>query len=244
MHSLPLKKATFAALAATALCCAGQAVAAGKGWTAPDCRKITGAPNITTTVDEGARLARTRGEMAPYSYTFGLVPLEQPNTLLAAVGSQILRSTDVGCTWQPLADLTGQTGAALLLLESAGGSRAYGWAVNSNALATIDGDNASSAWVPGSGVTGFSVSRKDRSGCASAMSPAPSGRAPMAERPGRRSRAAGNFVYRTAFASRTPTTSWWAPCRKARSPASTAASPGSAQRASPHRRLPSTCSIS
>jgi len=135
-----------------------------------------------------------------YSYAFGLVPLETSDTLLAAVGSQILRSSDVGCTWQPLADLTGQTGNALLILTSAGGSRAYGWAMNGNALATIAGDAATASTVPGSGVTGFTVapgnSRQLRFGDADGTIWASSnGGTDWATSGG----IAGNFVYRTAF---------------------------------------------
>ncbi len=161
MHLHCLKKVTFAVMATTALCAAGAAHAGKNAWAAPDCRSIAGAPYITATVNEGARLAKTHGHMAPFTYTRGLVTLEQPNTLLAAVGSHILRSTDVGCTWQPLADLSSATGGALLVLEPAAGSRAYGWAVNSSALATIDGDQASSTWVPGAGLTGLGLSRVD-----------------------------------------------------------------------------------
>jgi len=159
MHLFSLKKATAVAVAAAGLCAAGHAAAAGKDWTFPECRSISGAPNVSMTRNEGAKLAKTAGQMAPYSYIFGLVPLERPNTLLAAVGSQILRSTDAGCKWRPLADLTGQTGNALLILEPAGHDRAYGWAVNGTALATIDGDAASASSVPGPGMTGLSVSR-------------------------------------------------------------------------------------
>jgi len=159
MHTTIMKKATVTAVAAAALWATGAAAAGQEGWSLPDCHKVSGAPNVTMTRNEGKTLAKTAGQMAPYSYTFGLVPLEQPDTLLLAVGSKISRSTDVGCTWQPLADLTAQTGNALLLLERAAKDRVYGWAVNGNALATINGDKATATTVPGSGMIGLGVSR-------------------------------------------------------------------------------------
>ena len=162
MQSSFMNNALVAAAAAAGLWATGAAAAAdGSDWNLPECRSIDGAPNVTMTKNEGRKLAKTAGRMAQYSYTFGLVPLGEPDTLLAAVGSQILRSTDVGCTWHQLADLTEKTHNALLLLEPAGRDRAYGWAVNDNAFATIDGDRARVAWVAGSGMTGLAVSRDD-----------------------------------------------------------------------------------
>jgi photosystem II stability/assembly factor-like uncharacterized protein len=206
MHLNSMKRVAVAAMAAAGICAGGPALAAEQGhWTVPQCRSVSGAPNVTMTKNEGAKLAKTSGQMAQYSYAFGLVPLEKANTMLAAVGSKILRSGDAGCHWQPLADLTGDTGNALLLLEPAGGDRAYGWAVNGNALATIDGDTATSTWVPGSGMTGFSVSpghrRQLRFGDSSGTI--------WASRDGGKSWAssggiAGQFVYRTAFDPKDP----------------------------------------
>ena len=162
MHSSFMKNAVVAAAAAASLGAGGSAAAGdGRDWTLPECRSIDGAPNVTMTKNEGRKLAKTAGRMVQYSYAFGLVPLGTPDTLLAAVGSQILRSTDVGCTWKPLADLTGKTHNSLLLLEPAGADRAYGWAVNGNAFVTIAGDSTRVVWVEGSGMTGLVVSRDD-----------------------------------------------------------------------------------
>lgn len=150
-------------LLATALTLCAVAVQAAdpSGWTRPACRTISGAPSVTATIDEGATLAKTRGTMAPISYTFGLTPLDLPDTLLATVGAQVLRSTDGGCRWQPLADLSRQTGNALLTLTPAAGGRAYAWAVNGNAFAGVEGEQVKATRVPGGGMMGLVVDRAD-----------------------------------------------------------------------------------
>jgi len=150
-----------AALLAAALASSSAAAAQADGWTAPDCRGVRGAPSITATVDEGARLVPTQGRMANVSYTFGLVPMKTPGLVLATVGAQVIRSEDAGCTWAPLVDLSRRTGNALLTLTRAGDDAAYAWAVNDVHLSAIAGARAHTTVVPGSGITGFAVDPAD-----------------------------------------------------------------------------------
>jgi photosystem II stability/assembly factor-like uncharacterized protein len=131
------------------------------GWTAPECRGVHGAPSVTATGDEGATLAPTQGRMDHVSYTFGLAPLERANVLLATVDSRVIRSTDAGCTWAPLLDLTERTGHALLTLTPARDDAAWAWAVNDTHLSAIVGDRATTRRVPGDGIAGFAVDPRD-----------------------------------------------------------------------------------
>jgi hypothetical protein len=103
-------------------------------WSAPACDRVAGTAAVTFTRDEGATLAPTVRVLRGTKYTFGLVTLDRPNQLLAAVGSTILRSLDAGCRWTLWAELSRQSGNALLFLTAAPGGRAYAWELNGDAL--------------------------------------------------------------------------------------------------------------
>ncbi|MFP5285917.1 MAG: WD40/YVTN/BNR-like repeat-containing protein, partial [Thermoanaerobaculia bacterium] len=130
-------------------------------WTAPDCATIIGTASVTYTTDDGATLTPTNRPLSGTSYTLGLVALETPNTLLAAVGSHILRSTDAGCHWTPLANLGRETGNALLTLTAAPGGRAYAWAENQGVLFRIDGRTVTALKAPVTAIIGFGADAKN-----------------------------------------------------------------------------------
>lgn len=146
-------------LAATALAASAATAAtpAAAGWQLPDCRKVTGAPSITASPDEGRHLARTQGSMAPISYTFGLVALEEPGVWLATVSAQVIRSADSGCSWSPWLDLTRETQGSLLTLTRAPGDRVYAWAVNGSQLSVIQGQASTTVSLPGASIVGLGV---------------------------------------------------------------------------------------
>jgi hypothetical protein len=129
-------------------------------WTVPGCTPITGTASVTYTTDEGATLTPTIRPLSGTSYTLGLVTLDTPNTLLAAVGSHILRSTDAGCLWTPLANLGRESGNALLTLTAAPGGRAYAWAVNQGVLFRIDGRTVTTLKAPVTSIVGFGADAK------------------------------------------------------------------------------------
>jgi hypothetical protein len=133
------------------------AAPAADGWSLPQCRQVTGAPSITASPDQGQRLARTAGTMAPISYTLGLVPLEEPGVWMATVGAQVIRSADGGCTWAPWLDLTQATGGALLTLTRAPGDRVYAWADNGSRLSAIEGQRSRTVTLPGASIVGLAV---------------------------------------------------------------------------------------
>lgn len=133
------------------------AAPAADGWTLPACRQVTGAPSITASPDEGRHLAPTQGSMAPISYTFGLVALEEPGVWLATVGAKVIRSADSGCTWGPWLDLTRETNGAQLTLTRAPGDRVYAWADNGSRLSAIQGQASTTVILPGASIVGLAV---------------------------------------------------------------------------------------
>jgi hypothetical protein len=132
----------------------------GNTWTVPSCSAVSGTAGVTFTTDEGATLTPTVRTLQGTSYTAGLVALDTPNTLLAAVGSSLLRSTNAGCRWTPLANLGSQSGNALLTLTAAPGGRAYAWADNGSALFRVDGRNVTSLRSPVGSILGLAVDAK------------------------------------------------------------------------------------
>jgi hypothetical protein len=130
-------------------------------WTVPDCTTIIGTASVTYTTDDGATLTPTIRPLSGTSYTLGLVALDTPNTLLAASGSHILRSTDAGCLWTPLANLSRESGNALLTLTAAPGGRAYAWAVNQGVLFRIDGRTVTALKAPVTAIIGFGADARN-----------------------------------------------------------------------------------
>lgn len=117
-------------------------------WKVPTCQRIVGTSGVTYTLDEGATLTPTTRPLTGTSYSAGLAALGAPNTLLAAVNSTLLRSTDAGCSWKTLADLSEASGYELLSLEAAGRDRAYVWSDNRSVLFRVDGTTVTSLRSP------------------------------------------------------------------------------------------------
>jgi len=70
----------------------------------PPCSMITGTASVTFTHDFGATLAPSTESLRPISYTFGLASmLDEPNTLMAWNGDDLLLSTNSGCSWRVVA---------------------------------------------------------------------------------------------------------------------------------------------
>lgn len=149
-------------LAATALVlCCGEVKASdgtrgsrgsARGWTRPACTSVRGTAAVTFTLDEGATLAPTTESLQGLGYTYGLVALDTPNTLLAEHQGKLLRSTDAGCTWRVL-------GAAStpLTLQAARGGIAYGFQDNSSPLYRVQGTRITKLTVPVDNLLGLGV---------------------------------------------------------------------------------------
>lgn len=126
-------------------------------WNAPACNRIVGTSAVTYTTDEGATLTPTTRPLTGLVYTTGLVALDTPNTLLAAVNSTIYRSKDAGCLWRQVADLGAQAGNELLTLTAATGDRAYIWSDNRPIFFRIDGTTVTPLRGPGTSIVGVAV---------------------------------------------------------------------------------------
>ena len=127
-------------------------------WAAPACAEVSGTGAVTFTHDQGATLAASDTQLVPTTYTFGVVALGRANTLVAASGNDILRSTDAGCTWTRIGD----SGDGTMVLVAAGDDRAYGFGDNRTVLARIDGDTVTPLTDPGTpGVVGLGVDPAD-----------------------------------------------------------------------------------
>jgi photosystem II stability/assembly factor-like uncharacterized protein len=97
---------------------------------------VQGTAAVTITSDEGATLLPTSGALTGVVYTFGLVAMDLPNTLLAASGGTLLRSTDAGCTWTDVG-----TVPDTLQLVHAPGAVAYGFYDNQDVVVRIDAND-------------------------------------------------------------------------------------------------------
>jgi hypothetical protein len=129
-----------------------------QGWVTPACGPILGTGAVTYTLDEGATLTPTAEALQGIGYTYGLVALDVPNTLLAEHQGQILRSTDAGCSWTGIGPV-----AAPLTLVAAPGGRAYAFQDNSTPLYRIDGTTITKLTLPGNEVLGLGVDPADGS---------------------------------------------------------------------------------
>lgn len=145
-----LRQCAGALIGALGLC-------AGAGAADSRCPEIQGAPNVTATVDQGATLQPTAGEMAPVSYTQGLLAMRRPGLMYATVNGRIQRSLDAGCHWTPWRNLRSATGDLPLLLAPAGAEDVYVWSMGQNLLAAIVDGKVNSAYTPGAGVMGLMV---------------------------------------------------------------------------------------
>lgn len=116
-------------------CGSGSSVIVGDGgggtpppasdWSLPSCTTVSGTDYLAFTLDEGQTVIDSGNHDLPTDsvFAFGLVPTE-PNTLIASVNDDILRSVDAGCTWQFIATLPG-SGIAKLSAVSDGSVYAF-----------------------------------------------------------------------------------------------------------------------
>ena len=132
-------------------------VRAGEPWAAPACESVAGTPAVTFTRDEGKTLAPTEGELHGVAYTYGLVALDTPNTLVAEHDGRILRSTDAGCTWTAI----GTVDRAPLVLTAAEGGRAYAWSDTGNSLYRIDAGGVTPLVSPVDSIVGLAADVAD-----------------------------------------------------------------------------------
>jgi len=143
-------------LTLTAGAAVAQEVAPGGGaWAAPSCSSVSGTAGVTFTTDEGATLTPTVRSLTGTSYTEGVVALDTANNLLATVGSALYRSTDAGCRWTLVSNLSRSSGSALLTLTAAPGGRAYVWSLNGSPLYRVDGHTVTTLRSPVTSVMGF-----------------------------------------------------------------------------------------
>jgi hypothetical protein len=126
-------------------------------WSTPACTTVTGTGAITITSDEGATLMPNAGGLVNVTYTFGVVALEAPNTMLAASGTNLLRSLDAGCSWTDIGDLP-ENG---MFLERGEGDVVYGWYDNADSLVRIEGDTIVTLDPPGLGLHGIGTDAAD-----------------------------------------------------------------------------------
>lgn len=94
----------------------------------PLCSMVTGTGAVTFTRDEGRTIAATSEPMRPIAYTWGVVALDEPDTLLAWHKSDLLLSTDGGCSWRVAAHAEGWDFPPTL--TAAKGGRAWVWSEN------------------------------------------------------------------------------------------------------------------
>ena len=130
---------------------------AGGPWTPPMCESVAGTAAITFTRDEGKTLAPTDGELHGVAYTYGLVALDTPNTLVAENAGRILRSTDAGCSWTEI----GTVDRTPLVLTAAEGGRAYAWSDNGNTLYRIDDAGVTPLVSPVDSIVGLAADPQD-----------------------------------------------------------------------------------
>jgi photosystem II stability/assembly factor-like uncharacterized protein len=97
---------------------------------------VTGTGAVTFTRDDGRTLAPTAQPMTPIAYTWGVVALDEPDTLLAWHKSDLILSTDGGCSWRVAAHV--EEWDFPPTLTAAKGGRAYIWSENRRFLYRYD----------------------------------------------------------------------------------------------------------
>jgi photosystem II stability/assembly factor-like uncharacterized protein len=107
----------------------------------PQCSMITGTAAVTFTLDEGRTLAPSAQSPRPISYTYGLAAMiDEPNTLVAWHGDDLLLSTDAGCSWRVEATVAGADFPPSI--TPAKGGRAYAWSENRSFTVRYDARGA------------------------------------------------------------------------------------------------------
>ena len=95
----------------------------------PPCGLITGTAAVTFTHNSGATLAPSAESGRPLAYTYGLATMpDEPDTLFAWHGNDLLTSTDAGCSWRVVAS-NGEWDFPPRLTPARGG-RLYIWSDN------------------------------------------------------------------------------------------------------------------
>jgi hypothetical protein len=103
----------------------------------PPCGMITGTAAVTFTHNAGATLAPSAENGRPLAYTYGLTTMiDEPDTLLAWHGNDLLTSTDAGCSWRVVASDTEWDFPPRI--TPARGGRAYIWSDNRRFLMRYD----------------------------------------------------------------------------------------------------------
>jgi hypothetical protein len=128
-------------------------------WRLPECSTTTGHPAVILSRDAGASLVTRQQALTGIGYTFGLVRLDTPNTLLAVHNETVLKSTDAGCSWNVLGLLPAGTFPPYLMAAPEG--RAYGWSPNRDTLFSIAGDRITTLVSPAGDIGGLGVDSAD-----------------------------------------------------------------------------------
>lgn len=115
---------------------ASAAALPGGQWQTPRCGVVEGDGSVSFTRNEGRTITPTSVPQQRLQYLYGVVPVGA-NTLLAVDHRGALRSSsDAGCSWSPLASVTGQ---AVPRLTAAGDGSAYVWDQNGLSLYRVRG---------------------------------------------------------------------------------------------------------
>ena len=122
------------------------------GWDLPSCNRVSGTGSVTFTQDRGETLAPTVRDLHGIAYTYGLVALSAPNTLVAAHRGNILISENAGCRWQRV----DRVSEPILNLVSAG-RFAYGWTPNGGSLFRVTAGGAAGINSPAAQIVGLGV---------------------------------------------------------------------------------------
>lgn len=109
--------------------------ASASSWHVPACAVVRGGGGgLTYTHDNGKTMASTGQHLYETTYTFSLVALGSPNTLLAVKDERLLLSRDAGCSWGVAAPL----GSDWVKLSPAGNAKAFGWGLGRSYLCGIE----------------------------------------------------------------------------------------------------------
>ena len=123
-------------------------------WRRPSCAAVRGSSAVTFTFDEGRTLAGIPAPLVGTVYTFGLVTLDTPNTLLAVHADAVLTSTDSGCSWRSIGTVVADYPPTLV---AARGGRAYGYSDNRDTLFRVDGTTITLLTSPTTNIKGLGV---------------------------------------------------------------------------------------
>jgi hypothetical protein len=109
---------------------------------------VTGTAAVTFTHDSGATLAASAEEKAPVAYTYGLASMaDEPDTLVAWHGDDLLISTNAGCSWRVAATIKDSPFPPKL--EAAQGGRVYAWSENRGWMLRYDARGVEMLRAPG-----------------------------------------------------------------------------------------------